>query len=146
MLQVNQSSRFSSSSDLFFTGPYSLSVRDIDEQRGPHVKHYKIRYPDPKIGYFIAARRAFKTLEELIDHYSSNIVHLSKNLLLIIVVIRKFGWSLLSVNTSLSSTKTYNINNIKRCLGSAKKFPSICEKTRSRNVRYDRSRFSFSRS
>lgn len=54
-------------------GPYSLSVRDIDEQRGPHVKHYKIRYPDPKVGYFIAARRTFKTLEELIDHYTSKI-------------------------------------------------------------------------
>ncbi len=57
----------------FSSGPYSLSVRDVDEQRGPHVKHYKIRYPDPKIGYFIAARRAFKTLEELIDHYISKI-------------------------------------------------------------------------
>ncbi len=52
-------------------GPYSLSVRDSDEQRGPHVKHYKIRYPDPKIGYYIATRRAFKTLEELIDYYIS---------------------------------------------------------------------------
>ena len=62
-------------------GPYSLSVRDIDEQRGPHVKHYKIRYPDPKIGYFIAARRAFKTLEELIDHYTSSIFHVLKNLI-----------------------------------------------------------------
>jgi len=55
----------------FLLGPYSLSVRDIDEQRGSHVKHYKIRYPDPKIGYFIAARRTFKTLEELVDHYTS---------------------------------------------------------------------------
>jgi hypothetical protein len=52
-------------------GPYSLSVRDVDDQRGAHVKHYKIRYPDPKIGYYIATRRAFKTLEELIDHYTS---------------------------------------------------------------------------
>ncbi|UJR16458.1 hypothetical protein I4U23_003360 [Adineta vaga] len=53
-------------------GPYSLSVRDVDEQRGPHVKHYKIRYPDPKIGFYIATRRAFKSLEELIDHYTKN--------------------------------------------------------------------------
>ena len=66
----------------FRLGPYSLSVRDIDEQRGAHVKHYKIRYPDPKIGYFIAARRSFKTLEELIDHYTSNIFHTLKNLFL----------------------------------------------------------------
>lgn len=54
-------------------GPYSLSVRDVDDQRGPHVKHYKIRYPDPNIGYYIATRRAFKTLEELIEHYTSRI-------------------------------------------------------------------------
>lgn len=56
---------------VFLEGPYSLSVRDIDDQRGPHVKHYKIRYPDAKIGYYIATRRTFKTLEELIDHYIS---------------------------------------------------------------------------
>ena len=55
----------------FHLGPYSLSVRDFDEQRGPHVKHYKIRYPDPNIGYYIAARRAFKSLEDLIDYYTS---------------------------------------------------------------------------
>ncbi len=60
----------------FHLGPYSLSVRDVDEQRGAHVKHYKIRSPDPKIGYFIAARRVFKTLEELIDHYISEILFL----------------------------------------------------------------------
>ena len=59
------------SSSLCFSGPYSLSVRDVDDQRGPHVKHYKIRYPDPKIGYYIATRRAFKSLEDLIDHYIS---------------------------------------------------------------------------
>ena len=54
-----------------FQGPYSLSVRDNNDQRGPHIKHYKIRCTDPKIGYFIAARRAFLTLKELVDHYSS---------------------------------------------------------------------------
>jgi hypothetical protein len=58
-------------SNNFSLGPYSLSVRDNDEQRGPHVKHYKIRHPDSNIGYYIAARRAFNTLEELIDYYTS---------------------------------------------------------------------------
>ena len=56
---------------VLISGPFSLSVRDFDDQRGVHVKHYKIRYPDPNIGYYIATRRTFKTLEELIDHYSS---------------------------------------------------------------------------
>lgn len=58
---------------MFALGPYSLSVRDFDEQRGPHVKHYKIRYSDPAIGYYIAARRTFSSLEELIDYYISKI-------------------------------------------------------------------------
>ncbi|CAF0953628.1 unnamed protein product [Rotaria magnacalcarata] len=53
-------------------GPYSLSVRDFDEQRGSHVKHYKIRFNDPSIGYYIAARRTFISLEELIDYYIKN--------------------------------------------------------------------------
>jgi tyrosine-protein kinase Fyn len=52
-------------------GPYSLSVRDSDDVRGAHVKHYKIRYPDAKVGYFIAARRPFTTLDSLIDYYKS---------------------------------------------------------------------------
>ncbi|CAF1179921.1 unnamed protein product [Rotaria sordida] len=53
-------------------GPYSLSVRDYDDQRGSHVKHYKIRYNDPSIGYYIAARRTFTSLEELIEYYTKN--------------------------------------------------------------------------
>ncbi|CAF1141653.1 unnamed protein product [Didymodactylos carnosus] len=54
-------------------GPYSLSVRDADDQRGSHVKHYKIRSLDAKQGYYIAPRRVFKTLEELVKHYSENV-------------------------------------------------------------------------
>ncbi len=52
-------------------GTYSLSIRDTDQQRGPHVKHYKIKFENSNIGYYIAARRAFPTLKELIDYYSS---------------------------------------------------------------------------
>jgi hypothetical protein len=52
-------------------GTYCLSVRDTDQQRGPHVKHYKIKFENSKIGYYIAARRTFPTLEALIDYYSS---------------------------------------------------------------------------
>ncbi|CAF1523296.1 unnamed protein product [Didymodactylos carnosus] len=54
----------------FIQGPYSLSVRDLDDQRDAHVKHYNIRSLDAKQGYYIAARRVFKTLEELVKHYS----------------------------------------------------------------------------
>ncbi|CAF1566061.1 unnamed protein product, partial [Didymodactylos carnosus] len=44
-----------------------------DDQRGAHVKHYNIRSLDAKQGYYIAARRVFKTLEELVQHYSENV-------------------------------------------------------------------------
>ncbi|CAF1275145.1 unnamed protein product [Adineta ricciae] len=53
------------------SGPFSLSVRDHDEQRGPHVKHYKIQFTDQKLGYYIALRRTFPSLEELVNYYKS---------------------------------------------------------------------------
>jgi len=43
---------------------YSLSVRD-----GDTVKHYRIRQLDEG-GFFIARRTTFRTLQELVDHYS----------------------------------------------------------------------------
>ncbi|CAF0811189.1 unnamed protein product [Didymodactylos carnosus] len=52
------------------TGPYSLSVIDINKERGVHVKHYNICKSDK--GYFIADKRVFQSVEELIKHY---IVH-----------------------------------------------------------------------
>ena len=55
----------------YLSGPYSLSVRDFDDQRGVHVKHYKIHYSDPNIGYYIATRRAFPSLDDLINYYTS---------------------------------------------------------------------------
>ena len=45
---------------------YSLSVRD-----GQSVKHYRIRQLDEG-GYFIARRTAFRTLQELVAHYSQD--------------------------------------------------------------------------
>ena len=74
MLLVSSKDWFVLQNIVFLLGPYSLSVCDLDEQRGPHLKHYQIRYPDPKIGYYTATRCSFKTLEELIEHYSSNII------------------------------------------------------------------------
>jgi fyn-related kinase len=43
---------------------YSLSVRD-----GDTVKHYRIRQLDEG-GFFIARRTTFRTLQELVEHYS----------------------------------------------------------------------------
>lgn len=49
---------------------YVLSVRDCDKANGePCVKHYRIRKLDEG-GYFISAKRKFKTLLDIIDHYA----------------------------------------------------------------------------
>ncbi|KAJ8289443.1 hypothetical protein GJAV_G00001370 [Gymnothorax javanicus] len=50
-------------------GSYTLSVRDLDNNAGDTVKHYKIRNMD-KGGYYITAKIAFNSLGELVKHYS----------------------------------------------------------------------------
>ncbi|XP_062857834.1 tyrosine-protein kinase fynb isoform X2 [Trichomycterus rosablanca] len=50
-------------------GAYSISIRDWDEEKGDHVKHYKIRKLDSG-GYYITTRTQFEFLQELIQHYS----------------------------------------------------------------------------
>ncbi|KAJ3606661.1 hypothetical protein NHX12_026180, partial [Muraenolepis orangiensis] len=50
-------------------GTYSLSIRDWDEVKGDHVKHYKIRQLDSG-GYYITTRAQFHTLQLLVLHYS----------------------------------------------------------------------------
>ncbi|XP_052776319.1 tyrosine-protein kinase SRK2-like isoform X2 [Mya arenaria] len=51
-------------------GSYVLSIRDYDQNKAnPEcVKHYKMRNMDDG-GVYIAARRQFKTIMELVDHY-----------------------------------------------------------------------------
>ncbi|KAL3848375.1 hypothetical protein ACJMK2_019237 [Sinanodonta woodiana] len=53
---------------------FTLSVRDCDELRGYLVKHYKIlakRTDSPvKEYYYITPKRMFKSLSELVNHYS----------------------------------------------------------------------------
>ena len=49
---------------------YSLSVKDWEETRGYHVKHYKIK-PLDNGGYFIATNQIFTTLQALVLAYSS---------------------------------------------------------------------------
>ncbi|KAG5881596.1 hypothetical protein JTB14_031070 [Gonioctena quinquepunctata] len=53
---------------------YSLSVRD-----GDTVKHYRIRQLDEG-GFFIARRTTFRTLQELVQHYSNDADGLCVNL------------------------------------------------------------------
>lgn len=53
---------------------YSLSVRD-----GDTVKHYRIRQLDDG-GFFIARRTTFRTLQELVEHYSNDADGLCVNL------------------------------------------------------------------
>ncbi|KAM8840286.1 tyrosine-protein kinase Fgr isoform 2-T2 [Spinachia spinachia] len=50
-------------------GAYSLSIRDWDENKGDHVKHYKIRKLDNG-GYYITTRSQFDTVQELVVHYT----------------------------------------------------------------------------
>uniref|UniRef100_A0A3P8WNA0 Tyrosine-protein kinase n=1 Tax=Cynoglossus semilaevis TaxID=244447 RepID=A0A3P8WNA0_CYNSE len=50
-------------------GAFSLSVRDWDDIKGDHVKHYKIRKLDSG-GYYISTRAQFETLQQLVQHYS----------------------------------------------------------------------------
>jgi len=49
---------------------FSLSVKDWEETRGYHVKHYKIKALDNG-GYFIATTQIFSTLQALVLAYSS---------------------------------------------------------------------------
>lgn len=56
---------------LLRTGAYSLSIRDWDDMKGDHVKHYKIRKLDNG-GYYITTRAQFETLQQLVQHYSGN--------------------------------------------------------------------------
>ncbi|XP_011309244.1 tyrosine-protein kinase Src64B [Fopius arisanus] len=50
---------------------YSLSVKDWEEGRGHHVKHYKIK-PLDNGGFFIATNQTFPTLPALVMAYSKN--------------------------------------------------------------------------
>ncbi|CAH2222260.1 tyrosine- kinase Lck [Pelobates cultripes] len=51
-------------------GSYSLSVRDLDQNQGEVVKHYKIRNLDNG-GFYVSPRITFNSLHELVQHYSN---------------------------------------------------------------------------
>ncbi|XP_033873871.1 tyrosine-protein kinase Fyn isoform X3 [Acipenser ruthenus] len=61
-------------------GAFSLSIRDWDDIKGDHVKHYKIRKLDSG-GYYITTRAQFETLQQLVHHYSDKADGLCFNLI-----------------------------------------------------------------
>lgn len=54
----------------FSTGSYSLSIRDVDENRADSVKHYKIRMLDNG-GFYISPKISFSDIGSMIKHYHS---------------------------------------------------------------------------
>jgi len=57
---------------------YSLSVKDWEEGRGHHVKHYKIK-PLDNGGFFIATNQTFSSLPALVMAYSSKLFEFTYN-------------------------------------------------------------------
>ena len=51
------------------SGAYSLSIKDWDQNKGEHVKHYKIKAMDNG-GYYVTTRKTFSTLQELVSYYT----------------------------------------------------------------------------
>lgn len=60
-------------SDPSHTGAFSLSIRDWDQKREDHVKHYKIRKLDMG-GYYITTRAQFETVQDLVRHYMGELL------------------------------------------------------------------------
>lgn len=52
-------------------GAYSLSIKDIDQQKREHVKHYKIKAMDNG-GFYVTTRKTFSSLQELVAYYSES--------------------------------------------------------------------------
>lgn len=64
-------------SDASHTGAYSLSIRDWDQNRGDHVKHYKIRKLDTG-GYYITTRAQFESVQDLVRHYMGEVLNVTR--------------------------------------------------------------------
>lgn len=52
-------------------GGFALSIKDYDQERLYHVKHYKIKPLDNNRGYFITTRQTFASLPDLVTGYQS---------------------------------------------------------------------------
>lgn len=72
---------------------YSLSVKDWEEIREYHVKHYKIK-PLDNGGFYISTNKTFLTLVELVNAYTSKSLDVLKSLFTKQNFSRKRLWSL----------------------------------------------------
>lgn len=70
---------------------FSLSVKDWEDGRGYHVKHYKIK-PLDNGGYYIATNQTFPSLQALVLAYSSKFIMHILILLNIIFFSQYFSW------------------------------------------------------
>ncbi|XP_040583667.1 tyrosine-protein kinase Src64B [Lepeophtheirus salmonis] len=52
-------------------GGFALSIKDWDQERSYHVKHYKIKPLDNGRGFFITTRQTFNSLQDLVKGYQS---------------------------------------------------------------------------
>ena len=54
-------------------GGFALSIKDWDNERAYHVKHYKIKPLDNNRGFYITTRQTFASLQELVKGYQSTL-------------------------------------------------------------------------
>ena len=52
-------------------GGFALSIKDYDQERTYHIKHYKIKPLDNNRGYYITTRQTFNSLQDLVAGYQS---------------------------------------------------------------------------
>lgn len=64
---------------------FSLSVKDWEEGRGYHVKHYKIK-PLDNGGFYIATNQTFPSLPALVMSYTSELFLFSLKVLQVITI------------------------------------------------------------
>jgi len=54
-------------------GGFALSIKDWDQERSYHVKHYKIKPLDNNRGFYITTRQTFNSLQELVKGYQTTL-------------------------------------------------------------------------
>ena len=55
-------------------GGFALSIKDWDQDRNFHVKHYKIKPLDNNRGFYITTRQTFNSLRDLVAGYEYFII------------------------------------------------------------------------
>ena len=59
-------------------GGFALSIKDWEQERSYHVKHYKIKPLDNDRGYYITTRQTFPALQDLVKGYQTSTCKVSK--------------------------------------------------------------------